>query len=494
MLEKKNNVIFVIADDLGYWALGSYGNKDAITPNLDRLAHEGKKFENFFCASPVCSPARASIFTGRIPSQHGILDWLDEWENGTTTEEYLKGQNTFVDILSENNYTCCMSGKWHMGAAEKPQNGFKYWYSHQKGGGPYYNAPMYKDGELVYEEEYITDKITDYALEFLEKHSNDKNPFFLSLNYTAPHSPWNSKNHPKELLDLYENCEFLSCPRETYHPWKIAETFEGNEEERKDVLKGYFASLTSMDLNIGRVLKFLEDKKILEDTLVIFTSDNGMNMGHHGIFGKGNGTSPLNMYDTSVKIPFIMYKKGEFIPEVVDKLLSHYDIRHTILEYLKLDDHLDKNIKYPGKSFKNILENKNTEETGHIVIYDEYGPTRMIRNDRFKYVHRYPDGPYEFYDLQKDPDEKINAIDNREYSEILKEMRYELLSWYSQHVNPEIDGATLPVYGGGQKKLAGKWGRYDKDAFGRYSSKYIFTSDDELREKVTEIKLESKIQ
>ena len=205
---------------------------------------------------------------------------------------------------------------------------------------------------------YITDKITDYALEFLEKYSNDENPFFLSLNYTAPHSPWNSKNHPKELLDLYENCEFLSCPRDPYHPWKIVETFEGSEEERKDVLKGYFASLTSMDFNIGRVLKFLEDKKILEDTLVIFTSDNGMNMGHHGIFGKGNGTSPLNMYDTSVKIPFIMYKKGEFIPEVVDKLLSHYDIRHTILEYLKLNDYLDINVKYPGKSFKNILENK----------------------------------------------------------------------------------------------------------------------------------------
>lgn len=494
MLQKKSNVIFVIADDLGYWTLGSYGNKDAITPNLDRLANEGKKFENFFCTSPVCSPARASIFTGRIPSQHGILDWLDEWENGATTEEYLKGQSTFVDILSKNNYTCCMSGKWHMGAAEKPQNGFKYWYSHQKGGGPYYNAPMYKDGELIYEKDYITDKITDYALEFLEKYSNSKNPFFLSLNYTAPHSPWDYKNHPKELLDLYKECEFLSCPRDAYHPWKIVETFEGNEEERKDVLRGYFASLTSMDFNIGRVLKLLEEKRLLEDTLIIFTSDNGMNMGHHGIFGKGNGTSPLNMYDTSVKIPFIMYKKGELIPEVIDKLLSHYDIRHTILEYLKLTDHLDMNIKYPGKSFNNILENKNNEEQGHIVVYDEYGPTRMIRNDKFKYIHRYPDGPYEFYDLQKDSNEKINRIDDVEYLEIIEDMRYELLSWYFKHVNSEIDGATLPVYGGGQKKLAGSWGKYAKDTFGRYSSKYIFTSDEELREKVKEIEVESKIQ
>lgn len=306
---KKSNVLLIVADDLGAWALGCYGNKDAITPNIDKLAKEGKIFENFFCVSPVCSPARASIFTGRIPSQHGIHDWLDEWENGTTTEDYLKGQSTFVDILSKNNYICCMSGKWHMGLAETPQKGFGYWYSHQKGGGPYYKAPMYKDGNLVHEEEYITDKITDYAIEFLDKIYENEKPFFLSLNYTAPHSPWDRKNHQEEILKLYENCKFESCPRDPYHPWKIAETFEGNEEERREILRGYFAALTSMDFNIGRVLDELEKKNILEDTLVIFTSDNGMNMGHHGIFGKGNGTSPLNMYDTSVKVPLLFIKR-----------------------------------------------------------------------------------------------------------------------------------------------------------------------------------------
>ena len=118
----------------------------------------------------------------------------------------------------------------------------------------------------------------------------------------------------------------------------------------------------------------------------------------------------------------------------------------------------------------------------------------MIRDDKFKYIHRYPDGPYEFYDLQKDPNERINKIDDIEYLDIIKKMRYELLSWYSQHVNPEIDGATLPVYGGGQKGLAGKWGKYDKDTFGRYSSKYIFTSDNKSREKIKKIEVEDKIQ
>ncbi|WP_242844547.1 sulfatase-like hydrolase/transferase [Clostridium novyi] len=169
MNNNKVNIISIITDDQGYWSMGCYGNHDAITPTLDSLADNGIRFENFFCVSPVCSPARASIYTGRIPSQHGIHDWLDEWNNGYTTEEYLKGQSTFVDILAKNGYECAMSGKWHLGVADKPQNGFKYWYSHQKGGGPYYGAPMYKDGELIHEERYVTDVMTDYGLEFIEK-------------------------------------------------------------------------------------------------------------------------------------------------------------------------------------------------------------------------------------------------------------------------------------------------------------------------------------
>ena len=491
---KKSNVLLIVADDLGAWALGCYGNKDAITPNIDKLAKEGKIFENFFCVSPVCSPARASIFTGRIPSQHGIHDWLDEWENGTTTEDYLKGQSTFVDILSKNDYICCMSGKWHMGLAETPQKGFGYWYSHQKGGGPYYKAPMYKDGNLIHEEEYITDKITDYAIEFLDKIYENEKPFFLSLNYTAPHSPWDRKNHQEEILKLYENCKFESCPRDPYHPWKIAETFEGNEEERREILRGYFAALTSMDFNIGRVLDELEKKNILEDTLVIFTSDNGMNMGHHGIFGKGNGTSPLNMYDTSVKVPFIIYKKGETDADKVGNVLSHYDVRATLLEYLKLEDIKDETVNYPGKSFAEILNNEQKIDDENVVIYDEYGPTRMIRNKKYKYVHRYPDGPYEFYDLEKDPEERTNEIHNKIYYNIIDEMRKELEIWFLNHVNKEIDGAVLPIYGAGQKKLAGKWGNYARDSFGRYHSRFIFSSDEELKEKKEEIEIENKIQ
>ena len=166
----------------------------------------------------------------------------------------------------------------------------------------------------------------------------------------------------------------------------------------------------------------------------------------------------------------------------VTNLLSHYDVRVTLLEYLGLNDVKDSDVCYPGKSFAEILNNENKINDDSIVVYDEYGPTRMIRSSKYKYIHRYPDGPYEFYNIKKDPNELINEINNKKYYEIINKMRKELEIWFLNHVNKEIDGATLPVYGGGQKKLAGKWGNYEKDTFGRYHSRYIFSSDEELKE------------
>ena len=114
---KRPNIVFILTDDQGYWSLGCYGNQEIRTPNLDRLAEHGVRFENFFCVSPVCSPARASLMTGRIPSQHGVHDYLCGGNGGAgqTAIEYLKGQRGYTDILAENGYTCGLSGKWHLG-------------------------------------------------------------------------------------------------------------------------------------------------------------------------------------------------------------------------------------------------------------------------------------------------------------------------------------------------------------------------------------------
>ncbi|WP_300357513.1 sulfatase-like hydrolase/transferase [Fusobacterium sp.] len=485
-MNKKTNVVFILTDDQGYWSLGSYGNKDVISPTLDKLAEEGVRFDNFFCVSPVCSPARASIFTGRIPSQHGVHDWLDEHHNDTV--EYLKGQDTFVKVLAENGYRCGLSGKWHLGNSAEIQQGFSEWYVHEKGGGPYYNAPMYKNGVLTEEPKYITDATTDYGIEFIEKCSKNNEPFYLSLHYTAPHAPWGKEHHPEELLDLYKNCKFESCPRDEYHPWKIRETFEGTEEERIDILKGYFGAITGVDRGVKKVVDKLEELGILEDTLIIFTSDNGMNMGHHGIFGKGNGTSPQNMYETSVKIPMIISHKNHLSKGKVYKgLYSHYDVMPTILQYLGIE--YNSPINLPGKSFYEVLNGKEENNDKDVVIFDEYGPVRMIRNKEWKYIHRYPFGPHELYCLKKDPDEKENLIDKEEYQDKIKEMRMRLERWFVKYVNPEIDGAKEPVFGAGQKGLAGVWGD-GTTTYERYDSDLIFTCDNRLKERDKDSKIE----
>lgn len=450
---KKTNVIFILSDDQGSWAMGCAGNNEIITPNLDKLANKGMRFENFFCASPVCSPARASILTGRIPSQHGILDWIAEGSVGENSIEYLNGQLAYTDVLAQNGYTCGLSGKWHLGDSIKPQKSFSHWYVHQMGGGPYYNAPMIRNGELINEPDYITDVITNDALNFIDTHSNDQNPFYLSVHYTAPHSPWINQ-HPKEFLDMYEDCKFESCPQNKTHPWTIS-WLDGIRKNTKENLKGYFASITAMDMNIGRILNKLDELGITENTLVCFMSDNGFSCGHHGFWGKGNGTFPLNMYDTTVKIPAIMSHPG-VIPEgiVCDSLLSQYDFMPTLLDYLSFNN--PEADKLPGKSFASILKGNNeTEVRENVVIFDEYGPVRMVRTKEWKYIHRYPYGPHELYDLVNDPNEDVNLINDESKKDILISMKAKLDNWFVQYVNPRFDGTHEAVTGGGQLNLAG---------------------------------------
>lgn len=453
MMEKHNfpNIVVILTDDQGVWALGSAGNKDVKTPNLDRLAEEGTQFNSFFCTSPVCSPARASLLTGRIPSQHGIHDWLRHENERESSIEYLEGQLGYPDILAENGYVCGISGKWHMGNSMEPQKSFSHWYVHAQGGGPYYNAPMIRNGELVQEPGYITDLITDDGIEFIEKQSLQDHPFYLSVHYTAPHSPWINQ-HPKEYMDLYEDCTFESCPKNPEHPWSTT-NYRDNHVEN---LKGYYASITAMDYNVGRIIDTLEELNIRENTLIWFLSDNGFNFGHHGIWGKGNGTFPQNLFDTSIKVPAIVSHIGEITQGVkCDELVSGYDFFPTLLDYIGLDNPVSEDL--PGRSIAHILtgHNKDASSREHVVIYDEYGPVRMIRSKEFKYIHRYPYGPHEFYDLQKDPDETINLINNKNYELTIVEMRSQLESWFVSYVNPKIDGTKEAVKGAGQGDLAG---------------------------------------
>lgn len=453
---KQPNVVFIISDDQGFWSLGCAGNPEIRTPNIDRLAAEGIRFDQFFCASPVCSPARASLLTGCIPSQHGIHDWLRDDNERQAAIEYLAGQYSYTRALAENGYTCALSGKWHMGASAKVQQGFTHWFCHKSGGGPYYGAPLYRDGVLYREERYVTDAITDDAVEFLRGQKDPGRPFYLHVAYTAPHAPWLG-NHPKEYTDLYEDCPFQSVPHLPRHPDAIALTDTVAKDERANLI-GYFAAVTAMDAGIGRILRTLEEQGLADDTLVVFTSDNGFSCGHHGFWGKGNATFPLNMYEESVRVPFIARHPGR-IPagRRCDALVSAYDFMPTLLEYLGL--HASDSLDRPGRSFAPALLGQPFAQHDEVVILDEYGPTRMIRGRRYKYVARLPYGPNELYDLQEDPGETCNLLCAGGADALEAELRARLDAWFARYVNPAIDGAREAVFGSGQIGLAGLWGK-----------------------------------
>lgn len=456
------NIVFILSDDQGPWALGCAGNTEIQTPHLDALAQEGTRLENFFCVSPVCSPARASLMTGQIPSRHGVHDYLTGVEVGPGAPDYLAGQQIFTDVLAGSGYRLGLSGKWHLGANDAPRQGFVHWYGLEGGGSPYTGATMYRNGEREETSTYLTDAITDDASDFLNREAGRAEPFFLAVNYTAPHKPWKGQ-HPQEFEDLYADCAFDSCPQEEPHPWQptVDGVAIGGEPDVRAALVGYFTAVSAMDAAIGRLLDQLDRLGIRENTLVIFSSDNGFNAGHHGVWGKGNGTFPQNMYDSSVKVPAIFHWPGRITPaQVRDELLSAYDVAATILELAGLDPAPFET--GPGASFAPLLvadggpaAQATSRAQDAVVVYDEYGPVRMIRTQDFKYVHRYPHGPHELYDLAADPGERVNLMLDTAVHPALAGLRSRLAGWFAEHGVPEFDGAALPVAGAGQHSPLG---------------------------------------
>ncbi len=459
------NIVLILTDDQGAWAMGCAGNAEIRTPNLDAIAAQGMRFDNFFCASPVCSPARASLLTGRMPSAHGVHDWIRHGnlapvpglptpEKKDYAIEYLKGMRAYTETLAENGYDCGISGKWHMGDSLQPQKGFSYWHLFPYGGSPYFNPVMIREGRVEQVSGYLTDIITAGALDFLDQPARKERPFYLSVHYTAPHSPWEKDQHPEELTALYKDCPFESCPDEPCNPWQVNSAPRGTGAKRIELLTGYYAAISGLDRGVGQILRRLEETGLRENTLIVFAGDNGMNMGHHGIWGKGNGTFPLNMYDTSVKVPFLMDWPGH-IPQgrVDDHLLSHYDFFPTLLDLLELNDPALADL--PGRSFAPLLRDQPFNERQAVVVFDEYGPVRMIRSRTYKYVHRFPYGPHEFYDLAQDPDERKNRIADPAYQQLVFEMKAELDRFFLHYADPDLDGARQSVTGKGQLERVG---------------------------------------
>jgi choline-sulfatase len=342
-----------------------------------------------------------------------------------------------------------------MGDSGHAQHGHSWWYAHSLGGAHYKDYHGFDNApELVHKTEYVTDYYTSRALEFLDQYGADEQPFCLSLHYTAPHTPWSRENHHADIFDSYAECQFESIPREEPHPWH---GWNPTPEQRQEALQGYFAAVTGMDNAIARVLARLEALGLRQDTIVVFMADNGFNLGHHGIRGKGNGTQPMNMYEESVMVPFIVSCPGR-VPQgsVEHGLYSQYDFMPTILDFLDVPQSAAPRL--PGRSFAGVLRGQEDAGGERVVVFDEYGPARMIRDHQWKYVHRYVDGPHELYDLQADPGERVNLADEARCAATVAHMRGQLEEWFDQYADPDRDGALLPVTGSGQIDRVGAAG------------------------------------
>lgn len=504
---KKTNIIMILSDDQGSWSLGSYGNPEIRTPVLDGMAREGIRFENFFCTSPVCSPARASILTGKMPSQHGVLDWLGggainkedyrgfkidythaipyladpessksrqadgkvgfeetlsyqkymNFERGPVS--YMKDHLCYTEVLEQNGYTCGLAGKWHLGNSYEAQKGFSYWEVIARGGTNYMLPEYIRNGKPVIEERYVTDVITDDALRFLEE--NRDTPFYLSIHYTAPHDPWLKEDQPGDIWKLYDDCDFSYIPNPERHPWQEAmRTQPADDRQRREYIQGYYSCVTAMDRNIGRITEYLRQNGLTENTMVIFLADNGFNIGHHGVWGKGNATFPLNMYESSVKVPCIIWGAGVRKGAVNEALISQYDLFPTILD---VADAISPEVrKYmdtlPGTSMKPVLEGEKEQIRDEVVVYEEYGPVRMIRDARYKLVYRTPYGPHELFDLLEDPGEEHNRFNDARYREIKINLFRRLETWFEAYTLEKYDGRRYPVRGDGQMERLEKYG------------------------------------
>lgn len=437
----------IIADDMGEWAMNCGENDEIITPNIDYLANSGIRFQNFFCASPVCSPARASIYTGTIPSSHGVHDWIS---NGNMPQKdkggaeigavrYIEHLTAFTELLKENGYGCALSGKWHLGDSLHSQKGFDKWYTIGSGGCDYFKPDIIDNGKYETKYEYVSDLITANALKSIEDFAGKK-PFFLSVNYTAPHSPWNKSQQKKYIWKKYRRDSFKSLPKpEKLNPLLTQSApYAKSAFMHKRLLRGYFSAITAMDEGIGKIIDKLKSRGIYKNTIIIFTGDNGMNMGHHGLYGKGNATYPPNMFDTSVKVPFILSWPKQIKKSGVNKnLYSHCDIMPTLIDLLNLKGAVKQ--KLPGKSFADLFFGKEAAQNKSIIIFSEYGESKMIRNENYKLIARSDAFFDEFYDLKNDPGETNNLINDPAFKETADKMRGKLNDFLKEYGENKID-------------------------------------------------------
>jgi choline-sulfatase len=427
---RRPNVVMLMTDDHGAWATGAYGCPSIHTPNIDALAAGGVRFTNAFAATPVCSPSRMTYMTGALPSHHHVQDWLRPGDSvGPASRHWLAGFSTYSEILARNGYTLGMCGKWHMGHDDRAQAGFSYWATVPGGGGTYLNPEFVVNGESRKIEGFKTDIQTDFALDFLDRHH--ASPFYLYVPFYAPHTPYAFQ--PEADRALHAKSDFRCFPDAPKHANQTPSL--AAHYGRRESKLAYSALVSGMDRNVGRILERLGRLGVRDNTLVVFTADQGWNAGQHGVWGKGNGTLPFNMYEESIRTPLIWNHPGAIRSgRTVDAMVSTYDYFPTILDYLGIRAPVDR--RRVGRSYAPWLRGE--RPNWRTRLYFEYAYVRAIRTGNLKYIERAEGYPSELYDLEADPGESRNAIADPSHAAHVKSLRAELAKFFRDAGAPPL--------------------------------------------------------
>lgn len=406
-VEEQPNILFIMTDDQAQWAMGAYGNSEIHTPNMDRLAAEGMKFTNAFTC-PVCSPSRAMIMTGMYNHQVGIDDWISPRETVGIPGHI----PTLAQELQRAGYKTGLIGKWHLGHTTPdlyPTNrGFDYFMGMLEGGyeGAMMNPKLLVNGRQHQYKGGLTDVLANDAIRFMNTYREQ--PFALFFHTRRPHGP------------------YVPVPDEDWEPYRgktlsIPDVAEEHRERVRTTMEKYYASVTSVDRNLGRLMDALEESGQLEKTIIIFIGDNGYNIGHHNIISKGNGASldtrvtRPNMWDTSAKVPLLIRYPGVTRPgSVCHELVNSIDFFPTLLEAVGAKRR--PGLALEGLNMMPLLRGEQTVWRDELyLVYNLHnsntrnGRMRMIRTHDWKLVHHYEETMgHELFDLTKDPDEKTN--------------------------------------------------------------------------------------
>ncbi|HFQ93554.1 MAG TPA: hypothetical protein ENK32_06060 [Anaerolineae bacterium] len=453
------NILFIMTDNQPADLLGCYGNEEIHTPHLDGLAAQGMRFDNAFCVNGMCSPCRASVLTGLMPSQHGIHTWLDDrlMDSWPPKWNAIAEFTALPELLRQNGYRTALIGKYHIGAPFTPQNGFEHWVTFPDGHTrSFWGNEIIENGRTHTYPGHSVDCFTEKAVEYIQNYNEDA-PFFLFLAYNAPYGHWPAIQGParNRFYSLYEDCPMRTVPREglcreaiiRYDLKKdmsgggIDYSAELTTPNDLPSLRNYYSQMSLVDDGVGRVLAALQQAGLAEETLVIFTADHGFSLGHNGFWGHGQATWPSNTHRAAFSVPLLMRQPGTIAPlQTSDLMVSQIDLFATILEAAGIEE--TATLPTPSRSLMPLLAGR--PFTWKDAVFMEQEETRAIRTPRWLYMERFkgsPNNPFsdELYDLQNDPEERVNLLGEEGVADTAVTLRQRLHDFFDQYSAPHYD-------------------------------------------------------